>query len=108
MLTREHSVITKMTDAEVPRQPNTFALWREVDDTRIRTRLGGIFYLLAWLLTWVFSADPGSLIPSGVLGCTVFAVLLAARLLHRPDGIHHPEQLQRWLDHHWGLILLTA
>ena len=64
-----------MTDAEVPRQPNTFALWREVDDTRIRTRLGGFFYLLAWLLTWVFSADPGSLIPSGVLGCTVFAAV---------------------------------
>ena len=40
-----------MTDAEVPRQPNIFALWREVDDTRIRTRLGGFFYALAWLLT---------------------------------------------------------
>ena len=97
-----------MTDAEVPRQPNTFALWREVDDTRIRTRLGGFFYVLAWLLTWVFSAAPGSLMLSGVLGCAVFVVLLAARLLHRPDGLDSPEQLQRWLDRHWGLILLTS
>jgi len=97
-----------MTDAEVPRQPNTFALWREVDDTRIRTRLGGFFYALAWLLTWVFSAAPGSLMVSGVLGCTVFVVLLAARLLHRPDGLDSPEQLQCWLDRHWGLILLTS
>lgn len=97
-----------MTDAEVPRQPNTFALWREVDDTRIRTRLGGIFYLLAWLLTWVFSTEPGSLMLVGLLGSILFAGLMAARLLHRPDGIDSPEQLQRWLDRHWGLILLTS
>ena len=79
-----------------------------MDDTRIRTRLGGFFYALAWLLTWVFSAAPGSLMVSGVLGCTVFVVLLAARLLHRPDGLDSPEQLQCWLDRHWGLILLTS
>lgn len=97
-----------MTDAEVPRQPNTFALWREVDDTRIRTRLGGFFYLLAWLLTWGFSASPGSLLASGLLGTILFAALLTARLLHRPHGLDSPVQLQRWLDHHWGLILLTA
>lgn len=97
-----------MTDAEVPRQPNTFALWREVDDTRIRTRLGGVFYLLAWLLTWSFSTSPGDLIISGLLGTLLFAALLAARLLHRPNGLETPQQLQRWLNHHWGLILLTA
>ncbi len=97
-----------MTDAEVPRQPTTFALWREVDDTRIRTRLGGFFYLLAWLLTWGFSAAPGSLVISGLFGTALFAALLAARLLHRPDGLETPRQLQRWLNHHWGLILLTA
>ena len=97
-----------MTDAEVPRQPNTFALWREVDDTRIRTRLGGFFYLLAWLLTWAFSHAPDERLLSGVLGCALFGALLAARLLHRPDGLDSPEQLQRWLDRHWGLILLTA
>ncbi|MGG2395731.1 GGDEF domain-containing protein [Pseudomonas sp. SH1-B] len=97
-----------MTDAEVPRQPNTFALWREVDDTRIRTRLGGFFYLLAWLLTWIFSSSPMDILVSGVLGCCIFAALLAARLLHRPDEVDNPQRLQRWLDRHWGLILLTA
>ena len=79
-----------------------------MDDTRIRTRLGGVFYLLAWLLTWGFSAAPGELIISGVLGCALFGALLAARLLHRPDEVDDPVQLQRWLDRHWGLILLTA
>lgn len=97
-----------MTDAEVPRQPMTFALWREVDDTHVRTRLGGFFYLLAWLLIWIFSAAPGQVVGSGLLGIAVFAGLLAARLLHRPKGLDTPQQLQRWLDHHWGLILLTA
>lgn len=97
-----------MTDAEVTRQPTTFALWREVDDTRIRTRLGGIFYLLAWALTWIFSTAPAELIISGVVGCVLFAALLAARLLHRTNGLDSPQRLQRWLDHHWWLILLTA
>ena len=97
-----------MTDAEVTRQHTTFALWREVDDTRIRTRLGGVFYLLAWLLTWVFSGAPSELMISGVAGCALFAALLAARLLHCPDGLDSPQRLQRWLDHHWWLILLTA
>lgn len=97
-----------MTDAEVPRQPTTFALWREVDDTRIRTRLGGFFYLLAWLLAWGFSASPSQSLGSGLFGTILFAALLAARLLHRPDGLDTPQQLQRWLNRHWGLILLTA
>lgn len=97
-----------MTDAEVPRQPTTFALWREVDDTRIRTRVGGLFYLLAWLLTWIFSASPAGVVVSGVLGSCLFAGLLIARLLHRPNAIDDPQQLKHWLDRHWGLILLTA
>ena len=33
-----------------------FPLLREAQDARVRTRLGGIYYLLAWLLTWGFSA----------------------------------------------------
>ena len=68
-----------MTDAEVPRQPTTFALWREVDDTRIRTRVGGLFYLLAWLLTWIFSASPAGVVVSGVLGsCLTHITLIQA------------------------------
>ncbi|UVE17217.1 hypothetical protein NVV93_16780 [Pseudomonas sp. LS44] len=31
--------------------PGYFPLWRESQDTLIRTRLGGFYYLLAWLLT---------------------------------------------------------
>ena len=32
---------------------DSFALWRESQDMKVRTRLGGIFYLLAWLLGWL-------------------------------------------------------
>ena len=48
------------------------------------------------------------MITSGVVGCVLFAALLAARLLHRTNGLDSPQRLQRWLDHHWWLILLTA
>ena len=41
-----------------PKQPSTYALWREVQDVSNRTRLGSIYYLMAWLLTWGFSNAP--------------------------------------------------
>jgi diguanylate cyclase (GGDEF)-like protein len=97
-----------MTDAEVPRHPAAFALWREVQDTRVRTRLGGFYYLLAWLLTWLFSAEPAGLLAVGLGGSALFFALLLARQLHRPGPLDNPQQLQRWLDQHWGLLLLTA
>jgi diguanylate cyclase (GGDEF)-like protein len=97
-----------MTDSLVPRQPQAFALWREAQDTRIRTPLGGIYYLLAWLLTWGFSNDPQALLVPGLLGIAVFALLLALRLLHRLPEEQTPTALKRWLNHHWLLILSTA
>lgn len=97
-----------MKDAELPRSPQQFALWREVQDTRVRTRLGGIYYLLAWLLTWIFSANPAALWINGLAGCLWFAALLAARIFHVPPQAHGIEELQCWLDRHWGLVLLTS
>ncbi|GLK91462.1 diguanylate cyclase domain-containing protein [Pseudomonas turukhanskensis] len=97
-----------MTDAELPRSPQTFALWREVQDTRVRTRLGGIYYLLAWLLTWIFSATPSALWLSGITGSVLFALLMAARLLHTPPKAQNEHELRGWLDRHWGLVLLTS
>jgi diguanylate cyclase len=97
-----------MTQAQVPRQAQAFALWREAQDTRIRSPLGGIYYLLAWLLTWIFSNDPGALVVPGVLGITMFALLLALRVLHRLPQEQTRESLSRWLNLHWSLILLTA
>jgi diguanylate cyclase (GGDEF)-like protein len=97
-----------MTESHVPRQPQVFALWREAQDTRIRTPLGGIYYLLAWLLTWGFSNDPMALLAPGLIGIAVFALLLALRLLHRLPKEQTPAALTRWLNHHWLLILSTA
>ena len=39
-----------MPNPLMPNDPDRFRLWREVQDMRVRTTLGGIFYLIAWLL----------------------------------------------------------
>jgi diguanylate cyclase (GGDEF)-like protein len=97
-----------MTPSEVPRSPQAFSLWREAQDTRLRTRLGGIYYLLAWILTWLFSNAPGEQLLLGLGGTAVFAALLALRLLHRLPAEQNSASLQVWLDRHWRLILSTA
>jgi len=97
-----------MNESQVPRQPQTFALWREAQDTRIRTPLGGIYYLLAWSLTWGFSNEPTALLIPGLLGVAIFALLLALRLLHRLPDEQTPAALRHWLNQHWLLILGTA
>lgn len=97
-----------MADTELPRQPETFALWREAQDTSLRTRLGGAYYLLAWLLTWLFSAAPVEMLEWGLAGAGFFALMLALRLLNRLPAEQAPQALRTWLDRHWTLILLTA
>lgn len=97
-----------MTPADVPHEPTTFALWREAQDTRVRTRLGGAFYLLAWLLTWGASTAPLTAWLPGMVGSVFFAGMFAARLRHRLPETTSVTTLQRWLNHHWVLIFVTA
>lgn len=97
-----------MSETQVPRQPHTFTRWREAQDTRTRSPLGGIYYLLAWVLTWVFSNDPNALIALGLLGTALFGALLALRVVHRLPVEQTDDALNRWLNQHWCLILLTA
>ncbi|AYF89877.1 GGDEF domain-containing protein [Pseudomonas sp. JS3066] len=97
-----------MTDADLPHSPERFSLWREVQDTRTRTRLGGVYYLLAWLLCWLFSAAPMGHLAVGLLGSGFFALMLAARLLHHPPAEGSEAELQHWLDRHWGVILVSS
>ncbi|MGE8499226.1 MAG: GGDEF domain-containing protein [Pseudomonas sp.] len=97
-----------MNPIDPPRQPHAFALWREAQDTRTRTRLGGIYYLLAWLLTWLFSAAPSEQLLLGLAGSAFFALMLAGRLLHRLPEDDSPQAMQCWIDRHWILIFATA
>lgn len=97
-----------MTDSALPRQPHTFALWREAQDTRVRTRLGGIYYLLAWLLSWLFSSTPGDMLGLGLSGTAFFATMLALRWLHRLPLQESNGCLQSWIDRHWSLIFITS
>lgn len=75
---------------------------------RVRTSLGGIFYLIAWLLCWVFSSAPEQLLLPGSLFSLVFAILLVLRLRHRLPTEHDLDSLLRWRWQHWALLLLNS
>lgn len=91
-----------------PKQPSTYALWREVQDVSNRTRLGSIYYLMAWLLTWGFSNAPLQHLLLGLGGCGFFVLMLALRWAHLPPITHSDRRLTRWINRHWLLVLLTA
>lgn len=91
-----------------PKQPSTYALWREVQDVSNRTRLGSIYYLMAWLLTWGFSNAPLQHLPLGLGGCGFFLLMLVLRWVHLPPTSHNERRLTRWINRHWLLVLLTA
>ena len=91
-----------------PKQPSTYALWREVQDVSNRTRLGSIYYLMAWLLTWGFSNAPLQHLLLGLGGCGFFTRMLVLRWIHLPPPLHSDRRLTRWINRHWLLVLLTA
>ena len=72
-----------MPITSAPKQPSTYALWREVQDVSNRTRLGSLYYLLAWLLTWGFSQVPLQHLLLGLGGCGFFSVRGFANAISR-------------------------
>ena len=94
-------------DSQFPRS-SSFILLRESQDTRVRTRLGGIYYLLAWVLTWSFSAAPNTMLVLGLVGTAFFALMMVLRWLHRLPTHENNGCLRQWIDRHWALILLTS
>ena len=96
--------MTSISAATGPR----LRLWREASDTHIRSRFGGYYYLLAWAMLWLTSRNPGQnlwLWSSGALLLLGFFIL---RSSERPTEQLPAEQLQRWLDQRWILILLQS
>ena len=85
-----------------------FPLLREAQDARVRTRLGGIYYLLAWLLTWGFSAAPTAMPLLAGLSTLFFTLTLALRWLHQLPSQQSQACLQQWIDRHWLLILINS
>ena len=71
-----------MTANTPPDNPETFALWREASDMNSRARMGGSFYLVAWLLIWLYLPEPGKILGYGLLASTFFVVIWLSRLLH--------------------------
>jgi diguanylate cyclase (GGDEF)-like protein len=97
-----------MTANSPPADPETFALWREASDMSRRTRMGGSFYLVAWLMIWLSMSDPLQIFGYGVLGSIFFAVMLISRWLHQLPADPDPPALQRWINQHWTLIIITT
>lgn len=97
-----------MTDAEIPRQLDAFTLWREAVDMRSRSRLGGFYYLFAWLLVWGFSAAPMANWPAGLGLGLLFGLTLALRWLHDLPTSHDPDLLRHWMKRRWQLIHFTS
>lgn len=97
-----------MTVPSPPSDPKTFALWREASDMSRRTRMGGSFYLVAWLMIWLSLPDPGQIFSYGVIGSSFFAAMLVSRWLHRLPSKNTPQALQRWINQHWILIMITT
>ncbi|MCU1719371.1 GGDEF domain-containing protein [Pseudomonas sp. 5P_3.1_Bac2] len=97
-----------MHNSRVPSLPGVFVLWREAQDTYSRSALGGVYFLLAWPLTWFFSSDPQALLLPGLIGVLVLLLLLYLRINHPVPRDHNEAKLQRWLVRHWCLMHATA
>ncbi|WP_137887011.1 GGDEF domain-containing protein [Pseudomonas sp. 2FE] len=97
-----------MTDAELPHSSHAFRLWREAQHTYSRTRLGGIYYLLAWLLVWGFSAAPGAHLLLGLGTTAFFALIMVLRWLHRLPAGYDEDRLRRWLGRQAWLVCGNA
>lgn len=95
-------------EAGPPTSREDFAHWRQAQDIRQRTRLGGVFYLVAWSLCWLFATRPDVHWSQGLAVTLVFAALLALRLAHRLPTQATADALRRWIFLHWNLVLFTA
>ena len=84
-------------------------LIREVEDTRQRVALGGVFYLIGWAVVGgfasVYSRHPwlGGALAVAFLFLAVLRVLLKA-----PNAGESAERQQAWLDRQWTVVLVTA
>ena len=83
-----------------------FELEREIEDTHRRTLVGGVFYLVGWLIVGgyggAFTRDPGL----ALLLAGAFLLLAVARHLVAPPA--EPEMGRRWLVWNWSIIIATA
>ena len=80
---------------------------QELAETVQRSRLGGPFYVIAWIMIG-FAADLQTLAPWGFAGVTLGFVLLAlARPLVRNDGAVTAVDVSRRLWTIWGILLAT-
>lgn len=84
-------------------------LQQEVTDTYRLARIGGYFYLSAWLIVAYYG---GAFVHSRVVALSITAALLVLavlRELHRPPPINvDARAYSRWLLAHWAVVVATT
>ena len=87
---------------------NLRRLRHEVDETRRRMVVGGVFYVLGWLLVCLFTPALRVYPASSLVIAVTFIGLAVARVLIRPPDSKDPKQLAVWLDIQWLIIQISA
>lgn len=87
---------------------NLRRLAHEVDETRRRMVVGGVFYVLGWLLVCLFTPAVSVYPWASLTIAVIFVSLAVARLALRPPVSQDPRVLTHWLDLQWLIIQVSA
>ncbi|WP_146152047.1 GGDEF domain-containing protein [Ahniella affigens] len=87
---------------------NLRRLAHEVDETRRRMVVGGVFYVLGWLLVCLFTPAISVYPWASLTIAVIFVSLAVARLALRPPVSQDPRVLTHWLDLQWLIIQVSA
>jgi diguanylate cyclase (GGDEF)-like protein len=86
----------------------TRRLTQEVDDTYQRALIGGIFYLIAWVVIGSYGGAFQRVPLISWLLVGLFAVLAVARFVRRPPKDADAARLFAYLWMHWSIIITTT
>ena len=87
---------------------NLRRLAHEVEESRRRMIVGGVYYVLGWLLVCLFTPAVSAYPVTTIVLAVVFIALGVARILLKLPAMDHPPDMVRWLDIQWGIIQVSA
>lgn len=87
---------------------NLRRLAHEVEESRRRMVVGGVYYVLGWLLVCIFTPAVRVYPVTAIVLALLFIGLGVLRLLVKPPAGDDPSDKVRWLDIQWGIIQVSA